>query len=487
MKKISIILLMVLAIVMCMSLISHAVNLETLKNEPKPDKLNVLYVGVEANVKSMEYAAEKYEKLTGIEIKIDSFPQTAMREKLFSELSSRSSYYDVILVDGPWAAPTAPHLMNLLPLVLDNELTDPELFAEDDFIPMTMAQVVYDQENPSNPPMDYQLPEYAWKEPLDIKKLKDTRFELIGIPFHPNVLILAYRKDYFEDPELRAKFKEMFGRELTPPEDWDEFVEVAKFFTKSYNPDSPTEYGTTLMAKKHESLYCDWRTWNRTFGVVEINTDMEPTFNNEKGIEATTFYKKLIKDYKVTPPGVLTWTWDEVTTSFSSGQTAMAMNYHRMTLDPEIKEKGGEAGFVAVPGERQADGSVMRAPHYGTYFLAVNKYSKNPRWAYDFILHAASPQWQKEYAPNFFHSSRKSYYEDPEVIATRPEYWPDFYKSLQNGYARPRLTCYVEYSETIQEEVSKYLIGEQSVEEALDKAAARIKELFKRNRLYDGE
>jgi multiple sugar transport system substrate-binding protein len=295
---------------------------------------------------------------------------------------------------------------------------------------------------------------------------------------------MAYRLDLFENPDIRAAFKTKTGRDLAPPEDWDQFVEVAQFFTRSHNPDSPTEFGATLMAKKHESLYTDWRVWNRTFGVVEINERLEPTFNNAEGIEATRFYGDLIHTHKVVPPEATTWTWDEVTTAFGSGLTAISMNYHRMTLDPTIEGQGGRVGFAKVPGKRQPDGTVLNAPHYGTYYLAVNKYSENPRWAYDLILHASSPAWMKEYGQFLFHGSRTSYYQDPTVMASRPEYWPVFAESLEIGYARPRISVYVEYSETIQAAVSQFLLGDQSVEDALNNAANRVTELFERNNYH---
>ena len=158
--------------------------------------------------------------------------------------------------------------------------------------------------------------------------------------------------------------------DLAPPEDWDEFLEVAQFFT-----DRTTPFADPVRrdpdGEKHESLYCDWRVWNRTFGVVEINEKLEPTFNSEDGIAATSFYGDLINEYKVVPPEATTWTWDEVTTAFGSGQTAMAMNYHRMLLDPEVEGEGGTVGFAKVPGKRAEDGAILNAPHYGTYYLAV--------------------------------------------------------------------------------------------------------------------
>lgn len=453
-------------------------------NAPKPEELRVLYVGVESNVDAMNYAAEKYTTEKGIKVVVDSFPQTAMREKLFAELSSQSPYYDVVLIDHPWGAATAPFLYDLRPLMANAEISDPAVLAIDDFIPQTWAQVAYNQERPPVPPMEFQLPEYLTRGPMDMTDASASEFAICGVPFHPNVLTMAYRKDLFDNPDIQASFKDKVGRDLAPPEDWDQFLEVAQFFTKSSNPESPTDYGITLMAKKHESLYCDWRVWNRTFGNVEINEKLEPTFDSPAGVEATTFYADLITKYKVAPPEVTTWTWDEVTTGFGSGQTAMAMNYHRMLLDPEVEGAGGTVGFAKVPGKRMEDGTILNAPHYGTYYLAVNKFSKNPRWAYDLVITAASPEWMKEYAQFLFHGSRISYYEDPAVVESRPEYWPVFAESLAIGYARPRISVYVEYSETIQAEVSKALLGEQTVEEALANAATKVKELFERNNYY---
>ena len=45
----------------------------------------------------------------------------------------------------------------------------------------------------------------------------------------PAWILLAYRKDLFENEEERAAFKEEYGYELTVPEDWDTYRDVAEF------------------------------------------------------------------------------------------------------------------------------------------------------------------------------------------------------------------------------------------------------------------
>ncbi len=194
---------------------------------------------------------------------------SAMREKLFAEVASQNSYYDIYLVNSPWLAKIAPEILDLVPLIKNGEHDHTEELSMDDFIPTILSQCIYDQEDPSKPPMDHLLPEFVWQRPFDLDILESSRFELIGLPFHSNVMTLAYRRDFFENPTLKELYQQKYGRELKPPEDWDDFLEISKFFTKSYNEDSPSEFGTTLMARKHESLYYDWRTWIKVMELLK--------------------------------------------------------------------------------------------------------------------------------------------------------------------------------------------------------------------------
>jgi multiple sugar transport system substrate-binding protein len=454
----------------------------------EPKQLNMLYVGVEANIDSVRDGAKRYEEQKGVHINIDSYPQTEWRERLFTEIAARSPHYDIWIIDVPEGALIANHSVNLLDFILDSKVVDPKLFSPDTFIPRLIVQATYDPKHTWNPPMELQMPSYTWQGPVTMdtfQKMKKDGLGFYGIPFHPNVLVLAYRKDYFDNPDYKTKFKAKYGYELGPPEDWKQFVDVASFFTKSANPDSPTEYGATLMAKKHESLYCDWRTWLASYGVFEIGKDMVPSFNSDKGVEATQFYKDLMDKYKVVPQAAKTWTWDEVTTAFGSGLTAMAMNYHRMLLDPAIEQKGGQVGFAKVPGVRQADGTITRSPHYGSYYFALNKYAGNHQAAYKFIEWLSSAEVQRSFAKYQFHASRRDYYQDPEVLSKWPEYWKPFAESLEIGYSRPRLTVFRQYSETIQAEISSALGGNKSVKQALDDAACEVIDLFKQAGYYD--
>jgi multiple sugar transport system substrate-binding protein len=450
-------------------------------------QLNMLYVGVEANIDSVRAGAAVYATQTGTTINIDSYPQTEWRERLFTEIAAKSPHYDIWIIDVPEGALVCNHSVDLLKFILDPKVVDEKLFAPTDFIPRLIVQSTYNPKYPWNPPMELQMPEYTWKGPVSMdtfRKMKADGLGFYGIPYQPNVLVMAFRQDYFENPDYRSQFKDKYSYDLAPPEDWKQYLDVCSFFTKSINPKSPTEYGATAMAKKHESLYCDWRTWLASYGVFEIDTDMVPSFNSAEGIAATQFYKDLMDKYKVVPQAAKTWTWDEVTTAFGSGLTAIAMNYHRMLLDPAIVKLGGRVGFAMVPGQRQADGSVRRAPHYGTYYLALNKYAGHQEAAYKFIEWLASPAQQIGNAKYQFHASRIDYYKNPDVLSHYPEYWKPFSESLNVGNSRPRLTVFRQYSETLQAQISSALAGDKTVKQALDDAACQVIDLFTQANYY---
>ncbi len=66
----------------------------------------------------------------------------------------------------------------------------------------------------------------------------------VDIPLAVSTQLLMYRKDLFEQEQ--ASFRKATGRELTVPRTWKEFNDVARFFTRSSNPESPVEYGVSV-------------------------------------------------------------------------------------------------------------------------------------------------------------------------------------------------------------------------------------------------
>ena len=67
-----------------------------------------------------------------------------------------------------------------------------------------------------------------------------------ALPLDPSVQIFLYRTDLFHDAKLCRAYYERFHENLVVPTTYEQYLHAAEFFTRSCNPDSPTEYGTTM-------------------------------------------------------------------------------------------------------------------------------------------------------------------------------------------------------------------------------------------------
>lgn len=81
---------------------------------------------------------------------------------------------------------------------------------------------------------------------------------LYSLPFDPSVQILLYRKDLFEDAFLCRAYYERFHDKLTIPNNMEQFSRIAEFFTRKFNPSSPTLYGTTSVTGNTITTACDF-------------------------------------------------------------------------------------------------------------------------------------------------------------------------------------------------------------------------------------
>src|SRR4029453_2978126 len=69
----------------------------------------------------------------------------------------------------------------------------------------------------------------------------------VGMPVWTNSEILFYRTDLFEDPKNMADFEAKYGYPLAAPTTWDEYRDVAEFFTRDTDGDGTIDlYGTDV-------------------------------------------------------------------------------------------------------------------------------------------------------------------------------------------------------------------------------------------------
>jgi len=451
------------AAILSVGLLASGVTMNAAEAAAKPKQIRILYATAEANSAAVQAALPGFKKATGVELVMDTMPYGALQTKVFAEFAVKSSYYDVVIVDTPWSPALAQNLEPLSGYMANPALNKLAPLNQADFIPKVFYDTtVYDVKNPS---VHYPTPTAT----VDAASIKKKGFDVYGLPIQANALALAYRKDLFEDPAQKAAFKKEAGRALTVPKTLDEFSEVAKFFTQQ----DKKLYGTTLMAGTGDWATDDFKTLLAAFGGdgYMVGNKQELNFNSAAGVKALTYYRDLIKA-GVTPPGTTSASWDEVATMFNSGLTAMTMNYHDLKLDASVK--GGVIGYAKVPAGNS------EGPHFGTWMLSVNKYSKNKEWGYQAAQWLTSAGVATSMLKNGIHPARNSVYAaaaklpDTNVAA----YYATLKQALAVGAGRPRLTNYGEVDAVIFTMVNNVATGKLEPKPALAAAAIEVTKLL---------
>ena len=198
---------------------------------------------------------------------------------------------------------------------------------------------------------------------------------ILALPKDMSEVHLYYRKDLIPQP----------------PATWDEYMALAKKFTKSINPDSPTKYGAVMQGKYEKWTYCAAldNLWPNAYQIFKDGTNNKVIADyNPEWAKGFRVFEELSKA-KVLYPGFDNTEYPEVSAALASGDVAMGMqwnaNYFSLT-NKEVSPKVYDKIMIGPPpGEKQADGSIKRAMYTQTICLALNKKSRNKEAAMKFL------------------------------------------------------------------------------------------------------
>lgn len=432
----------------------------------KPKTLHMLYATAEADAAAVQAMVPAFKKKFGFDLQIDTQPYDALQQKVFSEFAADSSHYDIVIVDTPWAPALASKLEPLDKYIDNPKLNDVADASIGDFIPKVFYDTaVYDTKNPAS-----HFPD-AEATP-DVNSITDKGFNVYGLPIQANALVMAYRKDMFEDAAEKARFQKENGKALEVPQTWDDYRQVAQYFTR---PDQKL-YGATVMAGVGDWATDDFKSLLAGYSGDGhlVGDDQKLEFDTPEGVAALQYYTDLINKYKVVPPGSTSASWDETASLFGSGTTALSMNYHTMALDDQVK---GQIGYATVP-----SGPGGQGPHFGTWMLSLNSNGKNKAWAYRAMTWLTAAQQQIAMTKQDLHPTRVSVYDQITSSKEADAAQRDFYKvlgdSLAVGVGRARLTNYTEVSNAIAKAVNTAASGSKSPQDALDGAAEEVTRLL---------
>ena len=286
--------------------------------------------------------------------------------------------------------------------------------------------------------------------------------------------LLFYRKDYFEDIALKTHFYNQYGSELKAPKSWTELNAIARFFTREYNPSSPTTYGFTMGCANKSAVVCDFfpRLW--ALGGDVFDKKGKLTLDSPEAIKALNNY---IESTKYCSSEIVNFGWAEDAQEFAEGDVAMLIEFPERTscfADNSSSPIAGKVGFDYIPGNCTA---------IGGWLFGINAKSSKLASSFEFIKWASS---EESYMPITVLEGLPATLELYSSVQLQTIYpWhKEAVECIKNSKERTlsryaRYCSVLEYEGIIADAIQKVRTGDLSSGEALALASLQISALLK--------
>jgi multiple sugar transport system substrate-binding protein len=339
----------------------------------------------------MKVCKDLVKEMTGVTLEVQSAPEDSFRAKVTADFAAGGGAYDVIFM--PYNMMREYHATGHL-LPLDDYISkDPDINI-DDFIPALLSAYG------------------GW----DGKQF--------ALPWKADVYIFCYRKDHFEEPAVQDLFKSRTGMDLKVPKTVEEQKVIAEFFTKSFNPDSPLEYGWTNWSERWGSIWW-WGARLSALGGGWLDENNHPNFNNEAGLRSLQDYLDM---HQYAPADVATYEWSKANLSYLNGSTAMFDEWNSFGVEcntPEgywgKSEVVDKSGFDVLTGYK-VDGKLAQHSVLGGWCGSIPKYTANPDAAYKVIAALTTVEAELLREPLGHQPTRMSTYDKIEDKLTTSHY-----------------------------------------------------------------
>jgi trehalose/maltose transport system substrate-binding protein len=286
--------------------------------------------------------ASRFSKDTGI--KVNVVPHPAASDASYSQLarafSSKSSAYDVMMIDVVWPGAFAPYLENLKPKLGKESKAHVAGIIQNDTI----------------------------------------GGKLVAMPWFGDYGILYYRTDLLKKYGYSA-----------PPKTWSQLFAMAAKIQAGEKKTNDNFSGFVFQGNSYEGLTCDSLEWLASSGGGHFIDNGKVTIDNKNARTILDAFRTNLP--KISPKNVTTFQEGESHTAFVNGDAAFMRNWpyaYSIAAGADSKVKGNFSVTVLPHGSNgQSVGTV------GGWQLAVSKYSKHKGAAIEFLRYATSAGVEK--------------------------------------------------------------------------------------------
>jgi multiple sugar transport system substrate-binding protein len=310
----------------------------------------------------------------------------------------------------------------------------------------------------------YALPidKYIAKDNINLKDYMEGPMRSVtfkgkvwGLPKYIDAGMMFYRKDLMEKA----------------PETWEDVVAQGEQLKDKI------DFSYVGQFKQYEGLICNSIEFIAAYGGQIVDGDGNITISSEGTKKGLEMMKKIVGSDFV-PNNITTFAEQETHNAFIEGKAAIIRNWpyvYGMSNDPKQSKIVGKVGIAPLP-----KGSVRSAACLGGWSAIINKNSKHPDEAWEFLKFMCGPEGQKMNALSVSGSvapTLLSLYKDPEIGKVTLLFAdPNFVNALSVTVPRPVSPVYTKLSNIMQVEISNYLAGRQDVDTAIKNMDAKMKE-----------
>ncbi len=393
------------------------------EGETLPEIVLWAKTGVEGD--ALEKAAYVYTRETGNPVKVLILGRSGFRQKYKTALAAGSTEVDGILdISRESVALAAGGMLHNM----DEYILNAEGYELEDISPSILNEMKFDGHF-------YMVP-------------TDTSLET-----------LVYRTDLIEKA----------------PETWDELVEVAKNFTKEYNPDSPTDYGYAF-AGGPGVLTGTVLGIQHGYGANIVDEKMCVTGDSEEFVTAFTKLMNMRNVDKITPSDITAWDYQELLVALQEGIVPMAAFFssgmetlYNCEESPNVCENIVMALQPAGPA-----GAFTRVNPLG---IMVNEASERKDATWAFLEWLTNPTGALLYTQMGGTSPRSSVLSNPSLVEARP-WLPTMEAVGANGIGTLRVAAAGDINTTFNKWADMAMAGELTPEEALHNCAEELRALL---------
>lgn len=296
-----------------------------------------------------------------------------------------------------------------------------------------------------------------------------------------DVSVLYYLKSNYEDADKAAAFKAEYGYDLAVPNTWKEVKDQAIFFA-----DPPNFYGTQY-AGKDEAIVGRFYEMVVAEGGNYLDADNKPIFNSDAGQRALQWFVDLYEANAV-PAGTTSYVWDDLGQGFASGTVALNLDWPGWAgffNDPEASKAAGNVGVAVQP-----MGSVTRTGWSGHHGFSVTNDCANKEAAVSLVTFLTSEESQLAESAGGSLPTRSAVWEANVAAAQagddafRAEALAAFAAGAEYAFAVPPIPEWGESTNLVFPELQAAIVGDKTVQEALDDAAEAVDELMRESGYY---